>query len=395
MNIYLAGIPGGGWVKRERDVLDRYSKRLWSYHWLIATEGKEMERIYLAGTTILPERERRVLELKQDRLVSFHFIQPGRIDCRVWKETIEGEIMNNLIKLFLDSGAYSAYSQGITIDIQEYIQFIKKYEDKLEVYANLDVIGDAAATFKNQVTMERAGLKPLPCFHYGDDFSWLKKYLSRGHEYMALGGMVPISNADLLPWLDELWSNHLTDAEGLPIIKIHGFGMTSFQLMLRYPWFSVDSTSWIITGRNGSVYVPAYRDGKYVYSEAPYKVNVSNRSPDAGIEPDHIESMPKHVRKVCEQYIIGKGYCLGKSEFVMVASSHELTANERWTEKKAIREKKGQTLIERILERGLSNDYRKRDEMNIIYFADLEASMQPYPWAFKLKKKHRGLGVGL
>lgn len=297
------------------------------------------------------------------------------------------------IKIFLDSGAFSAFSQEVTIDIKEYIEFIKKYEDKLEVYANLDVIGDPAATFRNQITMERAGLRPLPTFHYGEDVSWLKKYLAKGYEYIALGGMVPISNTDLLPWLDETFVNHLTDSKGMPIVKVHGFGMTSFRLMLRYPWYSVDSTSWIITGRTGGVYVPAYRGNQFIYSIPPYKVTVSNRSPNSAVDPDHIECMPKHVRKVVQGYFDEKGYSIGKSEWVEKPASYELADNEKWMGRKPEREKAGKGMIERIIEPGLSNDYRKRDELNIIYFADLEKSMPEWPWAFTLKKKRRGFGI--
>ena len=48
---------------------------------------------------------------------------------------------NNKVELFLDSGAFSAFTQKVTIDIQEYIAFIKEHEDIIDVYANLDVIG--------------------------------------------------------------------------------------------------------------------------------------------------------------------------------------------------------------------------------------------------------------
>ena len=107
---------------------------------------------------------------------------------------------NKITELFIDSGAYSASTQNVEINIKEYIKFIKKYEKYIDVYANLDVIGDPEATYKNQKIMEKAGLKPLPCFHYGEDWSWLEKYIKE-YSYIALGGMVPISTPKLLFWL--------------------------------------------------------------------------------------------------------------------------------------------------------------------------------------------------
>jgi len=296
------------------------------------------------------------------------------------------------IKIFLDSGAYSAFTQGIKIDIQEYIEFIKKYKRHLEVYANLDVIKNPDATFRNQLIMEKAGLEPLPVFHFGSDIKWLRRYIDRGHDYIALGVAQNNTTDKLSPWLDTLFSKYLTDSDGMPIIKVHGFAVTNFTVMLRYPWYSVDSTSWIITARTGGVYVPALRNGEYSYQEPPFKVTVSNRSPNSAVDPDHIDRMPKRVKQLVLDYFTSKGYALGKSEWFDKPPSYELKDGERWCEKKAVREKAGKGKVERMVESGLSNDYRKRDELNIIYYADLEKNLPEWPWPFKMKKK-RGFGL--
>ena len=44
------------------------------------------------------------------------------------------------VDVFLDSGAFSAWTRGMEIDIQKYIEFIKQNQDIITVYANLDVI---------------------------------------------------------------------------------------------------------------------------------------------------------------------------------------------------------------------------------------------------------------
>ena len=288
----------------------------------------------------------------------------------------------NKVNLFLDSGAYSALTQGVSIDIQEYIQFVKEHEDVLEIYANLDVIGDAEGTWKNQMIMEEAGLNPLPVFHYGEDIKWLKKYLERGHEYISLGGLVGGSNSALVSWLDPIWGEHLTDAEGMPLVKVHGFGLTSLRLMLRYPWYSVDSTSWVVTGRLGSIYVPRYRQGQWIYDEDSWKVAVSNQSPSNKEAGKHINTLRKKEREIILDYIHDKGYVLGRSEFKVVSDTHTLNENEKWAQKKKT-VKGGKRLLEIIHEPGISNQYKLRDEMNILYFLDLEDSMQKWPWAFK------------
>ena len=296
---------------------------------------------------------------------------------------------SNKVNLFLDSGAFSAWTQNTEINIQDYISFIKENEDVIDVYANLDVIGDASRTWKNQQIMEQAGVNPVPVFHYGEDIKWLKRILKRGYQYISLGGMVSISNKDLIPWLDNLWTNYLTDEKGLPICKVHGFALTSLKLMLRYPWYSVDSTSWVVTGRMGGIFVPKYRNGIWEYSGNSWKVSVSNKSPNIKESGQHLETFSPVNKKLILQYIHEKGYKMGKSEFKKEPQTYELKENEKWGEKKP-KDKKSLREVEIIIDPGISNKYQLRDEMNIIYFLDLEKSIQKWPWSFKLKTQQNG-----
>ena len=293
------------------------------------------------------------------------------------------------VDLFLDSGAYSAWSQGKEIDINDYINFIKEHHEVIDVYANLDVIGDPDATWKNQMIMEKEGLDPLPVFHYGENEKWLIKMLKKGYDYISLGGMVPISTTDLMHWLDHLYKTYLCDDKGMPIVKVHGFGLTSLRLMLRYPWYSVDSTSWVVTGRMGSIYIPRFRSGKWIYDEDSWKIAVSNRSPGNKEAGKHITTMSKMEKDILLNYIHDKGYKLGESDYKIVNQDYVLADNERWCEKKPT-DKKAKREVEIIVEPGVSNKYQLRDEMNIIYFLDLENSMPKYPWAFKTEELQKG-----
>lgn len=302
----------------------------------------------------------------------------------------------NKVDLFLDSGAYSAFTKGVKIDIKEYIEFIKEHEDSLEIYSNLDVIPtkemtkDEAAkkTWKNQKIMEKAGLSPVPVFHYQEPLKYLEYYVEN-YDYISLGGMVPVSNTQLRYWLDPLWSGPLTDEKGVPKVKVHGFGLTSLKLMLEYPWYSVDSTSWVVTGRLGSVYVPLKKGGQWIYDENSLKVNVSNKSPSKKDKGQHIDTLPPKTKETILEYLKIKGYKLGKSEFKVVDAGHELADNEKWAQaKKDVVD--GKRELEIIYEVGISNTYQLRDEMNIIYFQDLERTMPEWPWPY-LKNNADGL----
>lgn len=163
-------------------------------------------------------------------LFSYHFLRK-----------LEKKDLSKYLKakdLFLDSGAFSAKTIGAEINLNDYIKFIK--ENQIENYASLDVIGDGEKTLINTRLMMDQGLKPIHTFHRKTTEEWLYKSLELDLDYIALGGMVG-NKKNIYVWLDSVW-NIIQKVK--PEVKVHGFGCTSYELMTRYPWYSVDSTSW-------------------------------------------------------------------------------------------------------------------------------------------------------
>jgi hypothetical protein len=173
-------------------------------------------------------------------------------------------------KIMIDSGAYSARTVGTSIDLMEYIAFIKRNE--VDAYINLDIIPDshrpelieqaAAASYRNQQAMKAAGLTPIPVFHQGERFYWLERMLADGERYIALA---PAKGRDPRHWLDDVFTL-LSDSKGQPLVKVHGLGITTHKLLRRYRWTSVDSSTWIKQSRVGQIPVPLYQDAKPNYS---------------------------------------------------------------------------------------------------------------------------------
>jgi len=150
---------------------------------------------------------------------------------------------------FLDSGAFSAATTGAIINIDEYCKFIK--DSGSGIYAGLDVIGDAKKTRENTEYMAKEyGLNPIPTFHMGSDLDDLEKLMS--YPYIALGGLV--FSPKIVAHCDRVWTYILKNN---PSLRVHGFGLTSLELMDRYPWHSVDSSSFKSCrrfGRQGILY---------------------------------------------------------------------------------------------------------------------------------------------
>jgi hypothetical protein len=228
---------------------------------------------------------------------------------------------NNVIqpsdfRFFLDSGAYSAWSRGTVIDLDEYCAFIKANIDLIEVYACLDAIPgvpgrsatsqertDAAETsWRNYLYMVNEGLDPLPVFHYGEDFKYLTRILEYGCPYVGIGGLVGIPSDKRRAWLDRLFML-ITDDKGMPTVKTHGFGMTSVPLIFRYPWYSVDSTTWIKITANGAVYLPAMVNDEFVFDQVPTTVTVSTRNPKMAAGGKASNTMSPAMRGILDRWL--------------------------------------------------------------------------------------------
>lgn len=281
---------------------------------------------------------------------------------------------------FLDSGAYTAMTKGTHIDIDKYIQFIKKFEKYLDVYANLDVIGDkdGEKSYENWKYMRSKGVNPLPVYHAHANPKYLELYMKET-DYIAIGAISEMNTNQRLLSLDRTWRMYLLDDKGFPKVRCHGFGLTATEIMVRYPWYSVDSMSWSLMSAYGSVYVPVKKNGVYDYRSTPGKIFVSNRSASIGQEDVHLNTLTRMNQRPILDYFEEKGFSLGKSEFKKEKPGYQLQEGEEWVD-----ERTGQ--VEIIIERGLINYYRERAALNIVYFQDFEKNQPEYPWA--IPKNH-------
>lgn len=168
-------------------------------------------------------------------------------------------IRRNKQTIFLDSGAFTMHMQKKKVNLKDYAYFILENQDIIHIASNLDAIGEGneQESYDRQKQLEDylGSLKDQvkPVHHVRDHDDWLKRYLDEGCDYIFIGGMVPESTKDLLKWLDHIWYKYLTHSDGTPKIRVHGFGLTTTTLMFRYPWYSVDSTRWVMESRFGGL----------------------------------------------------------------------------------------------------------------------------------------------
>lgn len=148
----------------------------------------------------------------------------------------------------LDSGAYSVWRRGAAVDIGAYADYCAEVSDRVDWYASLDAITDWRAGLANLAALEKRGLSPLPVFHLGEPWGLLDDLVS-GYDHIGIGRGPRISFARMWRLLECVFDRY-SDADGLPLCRFHGFRMTERRLIARFPFDSVDSTTWI----SGSAY---------------------------------------------------------------------------------------------------------------------------------------------
>lgn len=212
----------------------------------------------------------------------------------------------------LDSGAYTAYSKQTFIDLDNYAKFCLKHRDKIDYYINLDAIpkSDSEAhrreaaeqTWKNQLELESYGLTPLPVFHKGEPEEFLERYIDK-YDYICLGGLVADSVLTNEEFFERVWDQYLTKADGTPKVRVHAFGMTSRPNMFAYPWFSVDSTTWLVHAKIGQIDIPRKINGRYDYNVKPHTIMVSDKSTAKQFYGQHLDTLPESTREMMAEYL--------------------------------------------------------------------------------------------
>lgn len=309
------------------------------------------------------ERATRDLVLAESRtyfrFVSFYF--------RDHAKTVINTLKNDPnVKIILDSGAYSAYTESnrrrkrglrnwrVEIDMERYIKFVERFEPYLYGYVNLDVLNDGERSYANYQYMRSRGLDPIPVYHAETHSDFLDLYLKRNLEYVGIGAIANMNSKKRRERLDLLWKYKLTK-DGIPITKVHAFGIGSTELLRRYPWYSADSTRWV--SKHGEVYVPHYYKGNWIYDQTPIVVPVSVIKQN--LPRNHFRKMSPEKRAVILQYFSDNGFSYGEfDEF----------SNEE----------------PRVNSDGLFNRDDWRDHLNALYYVRMVQTIPPWPWPFKL-----------
>jgi hypothetical protein len=157
--------------------------------------------------------------------------------------------------VIIDSGAFSVWNKGGSIDIDDYLYFCKQ-QPQHWTFINLDVIPETGSTpediavcceqgYENYLYLKQHLENVMPVYHYGDDIKWL-------HKFMETADWIGISPANdthenvKRKFLKEVF--HVVKDK----VKTHGLGYSSFEGLTMFPFYSVDSISFKKSKINGT-----------------------------------------------------------------------------------------------------------------------------------------------
>jgi hypothetical protein len=230
------------------------------------------------------------------------------------------------VSLMLDSGAYSAWMKKVQIPIEEYGAFILEHGNDFDLIVNLDVIpgepnqkgidpkemlASIEKGWENYNTLISMGVpksKLIHVFHQGEPFEYLIKMMEE-MEYIGISPANDRTTKEKKNWLDECMK-YLLDEQGKPKVKFHGFGLTSLRLIWRYPWFSIDSTTWVFIGAMGEIIYPKSKQGKMIYNESAHLIHITEKDNGLELKHNHFLKLSEMEQLKISRYYKDRGFTM-------------------------------------------------------------------------------------
>lgn len=156
--------------------------------------------------------------------------------------------------LIVDSGAHTLQKDKNNVDFDkfvfDYAQWLKKYINLIDEYVELDIenkVGLKQVEKWREYLEKEVGKKPIVVWHRerGKQY-WLG--MVKRYPYVGFSGFVTVNGKPEVPERYIGWFIQTAHDAGA---KIHGFGLTRSKLLRKYPFDSVDSSSWKSTARFG------------------------------------------------------------------------------------------------------------------------------------------------
>lgn len=162
--------------------------------------------------------------MKINMLVSFHYLKDYR--------KRQKDIRPNLT--MLDSGAFSAWNSGTTINLEDLT--IESLTGHWDESVALDVVGDETQSRNNANYMREANCNVIPVFHIGESWNLLEYYCTF-FKKVGLSCRFGEPRTESKNWLQDCFKKHWP-------FPFHSFGWVDRKILTEFPFHSADTSTW-------------------------------------------------------------------------------------------------------------------------------------------------------
>lgn len=202
-------------------------------------------------------------------LKSYHYMSDAQgAEAHLYKDFI------------LDSGIFTMLSSSdekkvANIDWDEYAfkyaNFVKRH--KIRNYVEIDVdkfIGLAEVERIRRALDKQVGWKCMPVWHYGRGWDkWLE--VCRDYDYVCFGAFL----TDGLPKNKYKFIPKFLEEAKKRGCRIHGLGYTAMEGLKKYKFYSVDSSTWTVGNRFGSMF--QFKNGQILVHKRPPTTRIGDQ----------------------------------------------------------------------------------------------------------------------
>lgn len=167
----------------------------------------------------------------------------------------------------------------------EYCKYVKANSTKWAWYVTLDFKQDQKIIYAMQQAFAKEGLSPVPVYHGDSSLDWLRKHQDMGHNFICIGGAhLHPGKKGLDYYLDKVFNYGAKHG-----LEYHGLALTSLDIIMSWPFRSVDSSTWSRTAAFGMIVMPDVRRRKL------FNIHVSDRNTSNPVTHHNMTTVQKEA----------------------------------------------------------------------------------------------------
>lgn len=188
-------------------------------------------------------------------LMSYHYVQNKHL-------SMQKQYSDKGVKFFIDSGAHTYQNDPKYADydieyweqhLQRYLKWVEKNRDMIFAIANFDfenVVGAEKVKEWNEKYFEpfmlRTGIPVCFVWHQNSYYDW--DFYCKRYPYVGFSSVNTEGEAiELKEYMDRLRIAENNDT------LVHGFGMTRTSMLTQLPFYTADSTTWLVGLQYGEI----------------------------------------------------------------------------------------------------------------------------------------------